>query len=285
MKILNLLVPVALAFSATPTLAEVIPELHDALPEEYRDGINVAVFNDWPPDEFLENGKLVGWSVDIAHEMEKRLGVPFTYNSTSFDAIIPGLVAKRFDAGFSSFGSTPERLTELDFVPQRKIGTAFAMPVNSDLSIATESDVCGVSVAVLSGGWDNQLLEKINKEHCVDAGLEPIDIQQHQNQNAAELAVQSGRAQATFASSAKMAYLAQQTGQFKVSELVLQPVYSNIGLRRGDPLAQVMADAIQTMIDDGTYVDIMAKWGLDDSGMLEETLVITLENPEDTLAD
>jgi len=56
-------------------------------------------------------------------------------------------------------------------------------------------------------------------------------------------------------------------------------------VRRGDPLAQVMADAIQTMIDDGTYVEIMAKWGLDDSGMLEEALVITLENPEDTMGN
>ncbi|SMY09830.1 transporter substrate-binding domain-containing protein [Flavimaricola marinus] len=274
-----------LILAALPASADVIPALHDALPEEYRDGIDAAVFNDWPPDEFMHDGELVGWSVDIAHEMEERLGVPFTYTATSFDAIIPGLVARRFDAGFSSFGSTPERLTELDFIPQRKIGTAFAIPVSSELQIATEEDVCGVSVAVLSGGWDNQLLETMSQESCVDAGLVAVDIQQHQTQNSAELAVQSGRAETTFASSAKMAYLAAQTGQFRVSDLVLQPVYSNIGVRRGDPLAQVMADAIQTMIDDGTYVEIMAKWGLDDSGMLEEALVITLENPEDTMGN
>lgn len=213
--------------------------------------------------------------------MEERLGVPFNYVGTSFDAIIPGLVGKRFDAGFSSFGSTPERLTELDFVAQRKIGTAFGLPIDSELEITKEQDACGRVVAVISGSWDNQLLEKLNEETCVANDLPEVEIQQHQNQNAAELAVRSGRAEATLASSAKMAYLAQQTGEFKVSALVLEPVYSNIGVRKGDPLGQVMTDAIQTMIDDGTYRDIMEKWNLADSGMLERAVLITEENPEE----
>lgn len=263
---------------ALPVSAET---LNEALPDEYKDGIEVAVFNDWPPDEFVVDGELVGCSVDIAREMETRLGVPFNYVGTSFDAIIPGLIGKRFDAGFSSFGSTSERLKQLDFVAQRKIGTAFGIPVSSDLDITTESDACGHTIAVISGSWDNQLLDKLSQEKCVDAGLEPVDIQQHQNQNAAELAVQSGRAEATLASSAKMAYLAQQTGDFRVSTLVLDPVYSNIGVRKGDQLGQVMADAIQTMIDDGTYQKIMEKWNLADSGMLERAVLITEENPEE----
>ena len=35
------------------------------------------------------------------------------------------------------------------------------------------------------------------------------------------------------------------------------------------------------MIDDGTYEKIMAKWGLDDSGMLTKALLITEEIPAD----
>lgn len=266
---------------AAPLAAEVITELHDALPEDYKAGLEIAVFNDWPPDEFVVDGELVGWSVDIAREMQERLGVPFNYVGTSFDAIIPGLIGKRFDAGFSSFGSTPERLAQLDFVAQRKIGTAFGLPIDSDLEISTETDACGHTIAVISGSWDNQLLEKLSEEKCVAADLPAVDIQLHQNQNAAELAVRSGRAEATLASSAKMAYLAQETGAFRVSALVLDPVYSNIGVRKGDALGQIMTDAIQTMIDDGTYQQIMAKWNLADSGMLDHAVLITEDNPEE----
>lgn len=261
-----------------PAAAQVIPALHDALPEEYKDGINVAVFNDWAPDEFVDaNGNLQGWSVDIAREMEKRLGVPFKYEATSFDAIIPGIAAKRFDAGFSSFGTTAERLKTMDFVSQRKIGTAFAYTPASGLDIKAPTDACGLTVAVLNGSWDMQLLEKLNADTCKD---KPIEMQTHGTQAQAELAVRSGRAKATVAASAKLAYMAKQTGDMKVSELVLEAVNSCIGLRKGDPLGPVMTDAIQSMIEDGTYKEIMAKWGLDDAGMLIQALLITEEKPD-----
>ncbi|WP_411037330.1 ABC transporter substrate-binding protein [Shinella sp. BYT-45] len=268
------------AVLAMPALADVIPALHDALPQEYKDnGIKAAVFNDWAPDEFLDSdGQLKGWSVDIAKEMEKRLGVPFTFEGTSFDAIIPGLQSKRFDAGFSSFGTTAERLKTLDFVSQRKIGTSFAYPADSTLDIKTATDACGLTVAVLNGSWDLGLVEKLNANECKD---NPLTVQTHGTQAQAELAVRSKRAQATVAGSVKLAHMAKQTGDLKVSELVLSPVNSCIGVRKGDPLGKVMTDAIQSMIDDGTYEKIMAKWGLDDSGMLTKALLITEENPAD----
>jgi polar amino acid transport system substrate-binding protein len=267
---------------AASASAEVISALHDALPQEYRDnGIKVAVFNDWAPDEFVDaDGTLKGWSVDIAHEMESRLGVPFTYEATSFDAIIPGLEAKRFDAGFSSFGSTPERLKVLDFVAQRKIGTAFGFAKDSELVVREPKDACGLTVAVLTGAWDAQLVEKLNKEVCVAGGLPEIKMQDYTTQAQAELAVRSGRAQATVAASVKLAYIAAQTGDMKVSDLVLEAVNSNIGVRKGDPLGQVMTDAIQSMIDDGSYKAIMEKWGIADSGMLTKALLITEEHPD-----
>ncbi|WP_281357774.1 transporter substrate-binding domain-containing protein [Rhizobium oryzihabitans] len=143
------------ALTAVSTFADVIPALRDALPQEYKDnGIKAAVFNDWAPDEYLDaDGQLKGWSVDLAKEMEVRLGVPFTFEGTSFDAIIPGLQSKRFDAGFSSFGTTAERLKTLDFVSQRRIGTSFAYPANSKLAVKSASDACGLTIAVLNGSW------------------------------------------------------------------------------------------------------------------------------------
>lgn len=102
-KIGALLSSVAISIVAVSavTAGEVDHKLHDAMPEIYKtNGVNVAVFNDWPPDEFVENGELKGWSVDMAKAMSERLGVQFNFTGTSFDAIIPGLVSRRFDAGF-----------------------------------------------------------------------------------------------------------------------------------------------------------------------------------------
>src|SRR5450631_1987936 len=86
-SVLTILSPVAQA-------ADVDKALHDALSADYQSkGVNVAVFNDWAPDEFVENGELKGWSVDMAKAMSERLGVPFKFGATSFDVIIPGLTS------------------------------------------------------------------------------------------------------------------------------------------------------------------------------------------------
>ena len=265
---------------AMPAMADAIPALHDALTQEYKDnGIKAAVFNDWAPDEYQDaDGQLKGWSVDIAKEMQTRLGVPFTFEGTSFDAIIPGLQSKRFDAGFASFGTTADRLKALDFVSQRRIGTSFAYPAQSSLDIKSAADVCGLTVAVLNGSWDIGLLEKMKANECKD---KPVLMQTHGTQAQAELAVRSDRAQATVGGSVKLTYMAKQTSDMRVSELVLSPVNSCIGVRKGDPLGQVLTNTIQSMIDDGTYEKIMAKWGLNDNGMLSKALLITEENPAD----
>jgi polar amino acid transport system substrate-binding protein len=260
--------------------AGVDKKLHDALPEEYKtNGVNVAVFNDWPPDEFVENGELKGWSVDMAKAMSEKLGVEFKFEPTSFDVIIPGLVSKRFDAGFSSFGVTAERLKALDFVPQRREGTAYASLKGKGINIASEKDLCGHSVAVLTGAWDFQYLTKASEEQC--KGGKPIDLQQFTTQNAAELAVSSGRVELVAAGSAKLQYLAKQTGKFEVTSFVSNAVYNGIGLRKDDKLGPVLRDALQSMIDDGSYKALMAKWGVDGAGMLEKAVLVNEANPAD----
>jgi polar amino acid transport system substrate-binding protein len=256
-------------------------KLHDALPAKYREnGVKIAAFNDWPPDEFVENGELKGWSIDMAHAMSERLGVKFEITGTSFDAIIPGLIGGRYDAGFSSFGVTPERLDSLDFIPQRMEGTAYAYPSTKSYEIDAEKDLCGHSIAVITGAWDYQYLLKVSETACTGSGLAPIDLQQFSTQNAAELAVSSGRVEMVGAGSAKLMYLAKQTGTFSVSKLTSNPVYNGIGVRSGDPLGPVLRDALQAMIEDGTYGKLLAKWGVAGNGMLTKALLVTKADPD-----
>ncbi|TCL90780.1 amino acid ABC transporter substrate-binding protein (PAAT family) [Rhizobium sp. PP-WC-2G-219] len=275
------LVPVLTGLAlGTASAAGIDQKLHDAVPEQYRaNGVNVAAFNDWPPDEFIENGELKGWSIDMAKAMSAKLGVTFTFTPTSFDAIIPGLASKRFDAGFSSFGVTEERLQVLDFVPQRKEGTAFAFLKEKNFDIQAEKDLCGHSIAVMTGAWDFQYLQTVSADICVKTGAEPIDLQQFTTQNAAELAVSSARIEMVAAGSAKLQYLAKQTGRFGVSKLTSNAVFNGIGVRRDDPLGPVLRDALQAMIDDGSYTALMAKWGVDGAGMLDAAILVNAAHP------
>ena len=267
--------------SAQDTLPPVDKALHDALPKDYQDsGIKVAAFNDWPPDEFAENGELKGWSIDMAKAMSAKLGVPFTYTGTSFEAILPGLAARRFDAGFASFAPVADRLKVLDFIPQRSDGTAYAYLKAKPLKIDELKDLCGKSVAVLTGAFDFQYLTKLSAETCVKNGLPAVSIQQFTTESNAELAVSSGRVQLVAAGSAKLQYLAKQTGTYAVSGLAVNELYTGIGVRKGDPLGPVLRDALQAMINDGSYLKIMARWGVDKQGILKKAVLVTADNPD-----
>lgn len=279
-KLLPALAISAIILGSAPARAAVIEDLQAQVPQDYlENGIDIAVFNDWAPDEFVEDGQLKGWSVELSRAISDRLGVTFNYIPTGWDAIIPGLISGRFDAAFASMGATEERLKSLDFVSQRTAGTGFAFLISSGLTIEEREDVCGHSAAIINGSWDHDLLEKLNADVCSARGLEPIDIQTFSTQSAAELAVQSGRVEMTAAARAKLAYMAQKNPVFEVGGLEAAATHSCIGVQKDSEIGPLLTAAIQALIEDGTYEEIMANWGLDNDSMLTEALLITEANP------
>jgi polar amino acid transport system substrate-binding protein len=252
--------------------------LHNATPAQYRtNGVKVAVFNDWPPDEFLQNGQLTGWSVDLAHAMAAVLNLKFTYSPTSFDAILPGIQNGRFDAGYASFGITPQRLQVLSFIPEDSEGEGYATLKSKNIDITALNQLCGRTVAVLTGAFDYQYLQGVSKSDCATAGKPAITLQQYTTQTAADLAVMSGRAQLTAAGSVDLGYLVKQQPTMALSSLVVNPVYNCIGVRKGDQLGTLLAGALQQLINDGVYQQIMAKWGVE--GLVTKGLLATASDP------
>jgi polar amino acid transport system substrate-binding protein len=253
--------------------------LHNAVPAQYRSGgVKVAVFNDWPPDEFVANGQLTGWSVDLAHAMAAVLNLKFTYTPTSFDAVLPGIQNGRFDAGFASFGITSQRLQVLSFIPERSDGETYAGLKSSHIDITSLNQLCGRSVAVLTGAFDYQYLLSESKTVCTGKGQPAISLKQFTTQTEAELAVLSGRAQLTAGGSADLGYLVKQQPKMQLSSLVVNPVYNCIGVRKGDKLGTDLANALQQLIDDGAYQKIMKKWGIE--GLVGKGMLATQSNPD-----
>ncbi|WP_109472674.1 transporter substrate-binding domain-containing protein [Ornithinimicrobium cavernae] len=252
-------------------------EVAQLVPDEFREaGVEVAVFGDWAPEEYVENGEVKGWSVDLAKAISARMGVEFTYHPSSFDAIIPGLTNERYDLAVASLGVTPERLKSLDFVPLQKEGTAFGWKAGTDQDITELADACGKSVAVLTGAWEYEYLTEANPKECSDS---PMDIQQFKDQPSAELAVTSGRVELVAAGSGKLRYAASQTGQLDVSDLLINAVYNGLGVPQGSELGPAVEAALQSLIDDGTYLEIREEWGVSSPGDLNEAVLITEDNP------
>src|SRR5436305_1932427 len=73
--------------------------------------LTVAADATYPPNEFIaSNGKtVVGMDPDLAQALGGVLGLKMKVVNVTFDAIIPGISAKKYDLGMSSFTDTKER--------------------------------------------------------------------------------------------------------------------------------------------------------------------------------
>src|SRR5689334_1709348 len=73
--------------------------------------LSVAADASYAPNEFVgSNGKTVeGMDADLAKALASVMGLKADVKNQTFDSIIPGLAAKKYDLGMSSFTDTKER--------------------------------------------------------------------------------------------------------------------------------------------------------------------------------
>lgn len=66
--------------------------------------IKVGVNAEMPPFEFVENGQIIGFDIDLANELSKRLGFDIKIVEESYTDICKKINANELDIGISSFG-------------------------------------------------------------------------------------------------------------------------------------------------------------------------------------
>ncbi|WP_159601419.1 MULTISPECIES: ABC transporter substrate-binding protein [Xanthobacteraceae] len=250
-------------------------EIYKALPEKIRKAgvINAATAADYPPFEFLdENNKLVGADIDLAAALSKVLGVTLKNNQTEFSNIMPGLQAGRFDVGMSSMGDYISRQKTVDFVDYFRGGTSFLVRAGAKEPAAFE-DVCGTAVGALKGTSSETQAEDTSKK-CVEAGKAAVKVSAFPTQNAAVLALTSGRIDSVSGDSATNGYSANQIGDaIKNVGLTVyndRPYYG-IAVPKDSPLYQPLFDAMGVVMKSGAYSQILKKWGLE-SGAISEPM-------------
>lgn len=228
-------------------------------------------YNNVPPDAAIVAGKLVGWEVELGQAVATVLGLKWQPTASgAFDSFIPGLQNGRYNVSFTSLIQTPERLKQIDVVTFFNVGTGFAVKKGSSISIKTPTDVCGHSVAVISG---SAFIDQLKGITCAAAGKPKIDVQSFPSDSASELAVSSGRAEIYATSSNQLAFLIKQTkGQFEQQPLDYMPVAEGAGVTKGIGLSKPIADAMDSLIKSGTYAAIMKKWSITD-GLVDHATV------------
>ena len=64
---------------------------------------------EYPPFEYLEDGKVCGLDADIIAAIAQKLNIQYKWSNTNFDGLIPALQTKKMDAVIAGMSITPER--------------------------------------------------------------------------------------------------------------------------------------------------------------------------------
>jgi polar amino acid transport system substrate-binding protein len=234
--------------------------------------LTVAADASYAPNEFIgSDGKTVeGADVELAKAIGKALGLKVDVRNAGFDSIIPGLAAKKFDLGMSSFTDTKEREQTVDFVTYFSAGTSFYTKAQGGTDVTGLADLCGKKVAVEKGTTQASDAAAQSKK-CGSKGA--VHVATFPDQNGANLAIQSGRAQIGMADSPVAAYQVKQSNnQFKLVGTPYGTAPYGIAIPKGNGMAQPVLDAVKQIMSDGQYKQILTKWGIQDGAISDPVI-------------
>ena len=235
------------------------------LPAKYST-LNVALDATYPPDEFVQNGQVVGVDADLANALAKQLGTKVKLVNATFDTIIPGLLDGKFDVGASSFTDTKAREQQVDFVTYFSSGEAFYVKATAPANFTSLDSLCGHSVAVESGTTEETDAQAQAKK-C------HVNVLSYADQNQANLAVSSSRADVGFLDSQVAGYVVNiSNGQFKLSGSSFSTAPYGLAVPKNSGLAQPLLTALKALMADGTYKSILTKWGVE-SGAITNPVI------------
>ena len=220
--------------------------------------ITVAADASYAPNEFFaSDGKtIIGMDADLSAALAKTMGLKSKLVNATFDGIIPGLAAGKFDMGASSFTDTKEREQTVNFVDYFSAGESFFTKASGGVSINGLSGLCGKTVAVEKGTTEESDAQAQSKK-C------KVTVLSFPDQNAANLALNSGRAQLGFADSPVAAYAVKKSGgQFKLVGPDLEAAPYGLAFPKNSGLDKAVLAALKVLIKNGQYTQILKKWGV-----------------------
>ncbi|HEY2603677.1 MAG TPA: ABC transporter substrate-binding protein [Thermoleophilaceae bacterium] len=226
--------------------------------------LTVAADATYAPNEFIgPDGKTVeGMDADLAQALAQVMGLKAKVVNATFDSIIPGLAAHKYDLGMSSFTDTKEREKTVDFVTYFSAGTSFYEKAQGGPPVTDLSTLCGTTVAVEKGTTQADDSTAQSKK-CTSAGKKAVKVLTFTDQNGANLAITSGRAQVGMADSPVADYQVKKSnGQFKLVGKPYGTAPYGIAIPKDLKLNQAVLDALKVLMSNGKYMAILKKWGI-----------------------
>jgi lysine-arginine-ornithine-binding protein len=223
--------------------------------------VKIGTEGAYPPFNSIDpSGELVGFDIDIAKALCDAASLECEFVVQDWDGIIPGLIAKKYDAIVASMSITDKRREVVDFTEKYYNTPAkFVAAKGADLDISPEG-LAGKAVGVQRATIHEDFLRGEFPE---------VEVRAYATQDEANADLVSGRLDLVMADSVALleGFLETEPGQdFEfVGPDYSDPKYhgegAGIAIRKGeDDLRALFNEAIDQIRADGTYQAINEKY-------------------------
>ena len=216
------------------------------------DKIRIGTEGAYPPFNMIDqDGKVAGFDVDIAKALCEKMGAECVFVTQDWDGIIPGLMARKYDAIVASMSITDERKKAVDF-SERYYSNSLTLIAKVGANI-DPGNLQGKSVGAQRA--------TIAADHA--GKVEGASLKLYDTQENAYLDLNSGRIDVLFTDRLP-GYDWLKSDQGKGYEFVGDAIdigdQIGIAVRKGDKLRERLNAAIEAIRADGSYEKINAKY-------------------------
>jgi len=213
-----------------------------------------------------QKGEIIGFDVDVAKRMAKKLGVKLELVSTAWDGIIPSLMTGKFDVIMSGMTVTDERSQVVDFAePYIIIGQTALIRKDLAGEIKSYKDLNDPKYKIAS---------KLGTtgEFAAKETFPKAQYFSYETEQEGVMEVVSGKIDAFIYDSPYNAVAYAEKGQGKLVFLDQPFTEEKLGwaVRKENPkFIAFLNDFLKEIKADGTYSKIYNKWFMDDAWLKE----------------
>ncbi len=263
---------------ATPAKVTVAKDatIASQIPASMQGGtLSIAADASYPPNEFFPPGKttMVGMDVDLGNAIANTVGMKAKFVNASFDGILAGLAAHKYNLSMSSFTDTKARQQTVDFVTYFKAGTSIMAKKCNPENLKTATDLCGKKVGAENGTTQLDSLQTKSAgsvaQECASAGKAAPVASGYPDQTNVNTALAAGRIDAYLADTPVVDYAVVANPNLfqKVGQTTDVAPYGIAIPKDSGTLKNAVLAAVKKLMADGTYTAILKNWGVQAGGI------------------
>lgn len=213
--------------------------------------IYVGTNAEFPPFEYLENGKITGFDIELMNEIGKVLNADIKIQDMAFDGLLPALQLKKVDVVIAGMTATEERMKTVAFTQPYYTASQVIIVKEGDNSIKSFEDLKGKRVGVMLGFTGDTVVSEI----------EGVKIERFNAAYAGIMALKADKADAVVLDSEPAKNYVKQNPGLKLAEADAAKEEYAIAIRKNDKaLLEKIEKALTEIKANGTYDKLIEKY-------------------------